>query len=159
MDKITDKVYLGNFLIARDEETLLKHNINSVLSCSGPNTQKYKNENIQLKALDLNDSPNFNIIKYFKEAIEYIESSERVLVHCGAGVSRSATIVVAYLMWKNKLSFKESLKYVGEHRIINPNPGFQKQLYIFQEKLKESNYELNKIDFQNIEWPIINKNK
>ena len=34
-----------------------------------------------------------------------------------------------------------------------PNEGFRKQLLIFQDKLKENNYDLDKIDFQSIEWP------
>ena len=70
------------------------------------------------------------------------------------GFSRSAAIVIAYFMWKDKLTYIESLNKLLEKRAVGPNYGFVQQLEIFQEKLKETNYDLDKIDFQNIEWPI-----
>ena len=48
----------------------------------------------------------------------------------------------------------ESFNKLLEKRTVGPNYGFVQQLEIFQEKLKETNYDLDKIDFQNIEWPI-----
>ena len=153
MDKISDKVYLGDLISARDEENLIKNDIKRVLSCHGCFSPKYQNKLIQQKIFELNDSPNANIIQYFKDAIMFIDESEKVLVHCLGGISRSATMVIAYFMWKNRLSFEESFKMVLEHRICGPNMGFREQLLIFQDKLKESNYDLDSIDFQSIEWP------
>ena len=67
----------------------------------------------------------------FKECIEYIDrvidDGGRVVVHCMAGVSWSATVIIAYLMTKNKCSFKEAFDYTRSKRmVINPNPGFAK---------------------------------
>ena len=47
-----------------------------------------------------------------------------VLVHCANGISRSPTIVTAYIIHKLKLSADNALKYVNERRKINPNKGF-----------------------------------
>ena len=154
MDQISDKVYLGNLYSAKDEEELIKNNIRRVLSCNCYCDIEYKDKSIQHKILELNDSPNTNIIKYFKEAIKFIDESDKVLVHCLGGISRSATIVIAYFMWKDKLTYMESFNKLLEKRTVGPNYGFVQQLEIFQEKLKETNYDLDKIDFQNIEWPI-----
>ena len=153
MDKISEKVYLGNMLSALDEDNLIQNNIKSVLSCNGCFDLKYKDTSIKQKIYDINDGDNTNIIKYFKEAIKFMDESDKVLVHCLGGISRSATLVIAYFMWKNKMSFEEGFDHVLEHRIVSPNPGFRKQLMIFENKLKESNYDLDKIDFQSIEWP------
>ena len=152
MDQISDKVFLGN-LQSADEENLIENNIKRVLSCLGCFSPKYKNEAITQKIFDINDGPKSNIIKYFKEAIKFIDESEKVLVHCLGGISRSATIVIAYFMWKNRITFEESFEFLLDHRVVGPNEGFRKQLLIFQDKLKENNYDLDKIDFQNIEWP------
>ena len=141
MDKITDKVFLGNLISARDEENLLKNNIKAVLSCTGSSSPKYQDHSIQQKIFDINDSENTNIIQYFKEALKFIDLSEKILVHCLGGISRSATLVIAYFMWKNKMTYEESFQMIFEHRLIGPNFGFKKQLLIFQEKLKESNYD------------------
>ena len=47
----------------------------------------------------------------------------KVLVHCAAGVSRSATIVISYLMKLKKWSYFDTKKYVLKRRkVISPNP-------------------------------------
>ena len=153
MDQISEKVFLGNLQSARDEENLIKNNIKRVISCNGCFSPKYENKSITQKIFEINDGSQSNIIKYFKEAIKFIDESEKVLVHCLGGISRSPTIVIAYFMWKNRMTFRESFKYVLEHRVVGPNMGFRNQLLIFEDKLKEYNYDLDKIDFQNIEWP------
>ena len=53
-------------------------------------------------------------------------------MHCYAGVSRSSTIVISFLMKKLNWSFKKALDYVRKKRwVINPNPGFVRQLKSF----------------------------
>lgn len=48
----------------------------------------------------------------------------RVLVHCVVGISRSATIVIAYLMICKHMNAAEALRYVFRQRRVFPNPGF-----------------------------------
>ena len=153
MDKITDKVYLGDCGGADDEENIKRNNIKRVLSCMGDLSPKYKDKSIIQKIIEVDDFPETNIIQYFKDSIKFIEESDKVFVHCFAGVSRSATLVIAYFMWKNKISYNESFELVKEHRNIGPNMGFRNQLLIFEKKLKEANYDLDKIDFNKIVWP------
>jgi len=52
----------------------------------------------------------------------------KVLVHCIMGISRSATITIAYLMIKKGLKAKEAVKKVKKARDIRPNNGFLKQI-------------------------------
>ena len=50
-------------------------------------------------------------------------------MHCAAGISRSASVVIGYLMYSEKLAFKEAAEAVkGVRPLINPNPGFVVQL-------------------------------
>lgn len=52
----------------------------------------------------------------------------KVLVHCARGVSRSATLVLAYLMIYENLTIAEAIHTVCVHRNILPNAGFLQQL-------------------------------
>lgn len=58
-----------------------------------------------------------------------------VLVHCLAGMSRSATCVIAYLLATTSMNTAEATAYVKARRsIIMPNYGFEKQLRIWEAK-------------------------
>lgn len=68
---------------------------------------------------------------------KYVEKDCRVLVHCAAGVSRSPTLVIAYLMRYNGLTMEQAMDYVGQRRdIIYPNPTFRLALKEYEEHLK-----------------------
>src|SRR5262245_805035 len=82
------------------------------------------------------DDPNEDLLKRFEEAVRYIDLGLQggqeeegkkeggVFVHCAMGKSRSATLVVAYLMWKFQLGWKEALEWLCEGRpICDPNLG------------------------------------
>lgn len=59
-----------------------------------------------------------------------------MLVHCVAGVSRSATLVIAYLMKFEYMSLRQAFYHVKAVRpIIRPNPGFWRQLIEYEVKL------------------------
>ncbi len=61
--------------------------------------------------------------------------SGKVLVHCREGVSRSATLVVAYLMLKEGMTVQDAIRTVRESREICPNEGFLQQLCDFDKEL------------------------
>ena len=93
-----------------------------------------------------------NIFKYFKECIQFIENSKKIYIHCMAGVSRSASIVIAYLMYKEHKNYFQIYTEVKKKRnVIRPNFGFVFQLKYFENLLKDNNYDLKKIDFENID--------
>ncbi|CAD8194527.1 unnamed protein product [Paramecium pentaurelia] len=75
----------------------------------------------------------------FEQAHNYLESSRQytnVLVHCHAGKSRSTAIVVSYLMKKRNLNLEQALIQVKYQRpIVSPNPGFIKQLLLYEQNL------------------------
>lgn len=58
-------------------------------------------------------------------------------MHCHAGVSRSATVMIAYLMTKNQWSYEESLTFLkSKRKWVKPNPGFVEQLKAYERRLE-----------------------
>ena len=151
IDKITDNIYLGKLAGLSDKDYFKAEKITSILSLIKDVPEVDKDLNIKHIILHIEDLYSENIIKYFKECIEFIENSNKIYIHCTCGVSRSATIVLAYLMWKTHLDFDDIYSFVKKRRPeIDPNNGFRRQLKLFQKLLKENNYDLNKINFIDI---------
>ena len=105
------------------------------------------------KILDVMDIDYENIIQYFGECLNFIKGEEKTLVHCADGISRSPTIVIAYMMWSKKMNYNEAIKLVKlKKNNIRPNSGFIKQLKIFQNILMDNDYDIDKINFKDIKW-------
>ena len=81
------------------------------------------------------DIPEFQLAPYFGKSYDFIDRNllrTNVLVHCMAGISRSVTIVAAYIVRKFKKTSEEALGQIRRKRsIINPNEGFIRQLKLF----------------------------
>lgn len=76
------------------------------------------------------------IVSLFLSAEEAHQAGMGLLIHCQAGVSRSATIVIAYLMKHTWMTMTDAYKFVKTRRpIISPNLNFMGQLLEFEEDL------------------------
>ncbi|XP_052769299.1 serine/threonine/tyrosine-interacting protein B-like [Mya arenaria] len=83
--------------------------------------------------LDIADTFTENIIRFMSQFQQFVDGclkeGGKVLIHGNGGISRSASLVVAYLMEKLSLSFKDALMFVQRRRFcINPNEAFFQQL-------------------------------
>ena len=148
-----ENLYLGN-LSSSNIDNIKEIGITKVLSIIEDfATPIYEvKDNIKHKVINIGDSENRNIIKYFGECLNFIKGSEKVLVHCSGGISRSATIVIAYVMWVKKISFNDAFKFVFEKRAVGPNPGFKAQLELFEKELVKNDYDINKIKFNEFNY-------
>ncbi|KAM4689786.1 dual specificity protein phosphatase 22 [Discoglossus pictus] len=135
MNKILPGLFLGTFKDARDIEQLHKNKITHILSIH--DSARPMLEGFKYLCITASDSVNQNLTQHFKDSIMFIHecrlSGEACLVHCLAGISRSATLVTAYIMAITGLDWEEALKAVkGIRSCANPNMGFQRQLHEFQ---------------------------
>ena len=88
----------------------------------------------------IKDSRESNLIDYFDQVADMIEKTRekdgRSLVHCVAGVSRSVSLVLAYLMKYADMSLKSAFQHVRSVRPqVRPNTGFFKQLIEYEQRL------------------------
>lgn len=139
MDKIIDRIYLGSAFAAQDTDSLTRLGITHVLTIDTQPLKYDLSENITYKYIYCVDMPEADLLTKFEECFKFIDdglSQENgaVLIHCLAGVSRSATVLTAYLMYRHNMCLYDALGTIKGHRPrIRPNPGFMRQLELFEE--------------------------
>ena len=131
MNKIAEKLYLGNLQAAQDLKALKRAGITHVLTVASGIKPFFPDE-FTYKVIAIADQSSSALIRHLPSAIQFIQegiSKGGVLVHCHAGVSRSASCVIAFLMKTQGMSFDDAFKFASARRpIIFPNMGFQAQL-------------------------------
>lgn len=132
--KIISQLYLGNIHHAKDISLLQELQIKNVLSVTNSHETKglpkFHLYNIQNRHYEKCDNPTEDLLTIFIDCIQFINQAinvrhENILIHCHMGVSRSVTIVIAYLLSKWHLSIQDTLLFVRTKRpLCNPNEGF-----------------------------------
>uniref|UniRef100_A0A8C2WHZ3 protein-tyrosine-phosphatase n=1 Tax=Cyclopterus lumpus TaxID=8103 RepID=A0A8C2WHZ3_CYCLU len=139
-------LFLGNERDAQDLDLLLRLNIGFVVNVTTHLPLYHVNSGLRYKRLPATDNSKQNLRQYFEEVFEFIGEIHvvvfrelkclGVLVHCQAGVSRSATIVIAYLMKHTLMTMTDAYKYVRSRRpVVSPNLNFMGQLLEFERDL------------------------
>ncbi|XP_053573729.1 dual specificity protein phosphatase 26-like [Bombina bombina] len=147
VDEVWPGLYLGDQEIAANKSELLHLGITHILNVTHSKwrggEEYYKGMNISYKGIEAQDSPSFDMSVYFYPASEFIHGALRlrggkILVHCAVGVSRSATLVLAYLMIHHNMTLVEAITTVKEQRGIIPNRGFLGQLVNLDNQLRRN---------------------
>lgn len=129
-------LYIGSMLAERDKRKLRGTNITDILQVA---EGLYPNHplNFNYMNLQVQDCPAEDLVVHFPRCFSFIDAAiarnGNVLVHCAGGVSRSATVVLGYLMARHGMSFEEALAHLrGVRPWVNPNSGFSAQLREFE---------------------------
>jgi len=133
MSRIDPCIYLGGQDgAAMSLDTLRSYGITHILNVTMKMGNHFDDKLTYLR-IQIPDLKGYDISKHFRAANEFIIkvrlTGGKVLVHCRAGQSRSATLVIAHLMMFRKWSLLKAYCHVKECRpVIKPNPGFFNQL-------------------------------
>lgn len=135
--KVIHGIYIGSVHSAFNSDALGKCEITHILNATGvpsvfPELFTYFN-------LSLHDNESANLLACLPAAFTFIETALEegtgVLVHCSGGRSRSASLVIAYLMSKLKLTFEDAFARVRAARpVIQLNQGFEMQLQAYEDQ-------------------------
>lgn len=155
---INDTLYLGDRKSALTEQVLVDLKITHIVNATNAPPAEYprdytskgfiknkfedrKDLNVKYIRVPVDDISVQKIKDHFDAVHQLIHDAihkerGRVLVHCFAGVSRSSTIVISYLMRYRKMSYLEAFQLVKSRRdVIQPNVGFVDQLKAFESEL------------------------
>ncbi|XP_075466452.1 dual specificity protein phosphatase 13A-like [Ascaphus truei] len=150
VDQVFPNLYLGDVVIASDKAKLQKMGITHILNVAHASWECSEDdivygEEIQYHGITAEDCPEFNISGFLRPGARFIHKAlntpnGKVLVHCVMGKSRSATLVLAYLMIYQRFSLPDAIRHVTQHRGIAPNRGFLQQLQQLETELKQGSW-------------------
>lgn len=137
--EILPRLYLGDISIATNKDEITRLGITDMITIEikplstgdlAPTVKRYLYINVM-------DHSKQDILSHFETSNEFIETalktpSNKVYVHCVAGISRSATLVIAYIMKTRSMNYQEAFDLVRhQRRVIDPNEGFVRQLALY----------------------------
>jgi protein-tyrosine phosphatase len=147
---ILDHLYLGSAQNSFNKKQLRNLQVRYIINTAKECVNHYPDHFLYMKCPMIDDDIQ-DATCYFDETYDYIENARavnsKILVHCFMGMSRSATIVIAYLMKHKRWNLKVAYRYVREQRpILDLNVGFMYQLIEYEKTLLGTS-SLGKIPF------------
>uniref|UniRef100_A0A6Q2YNU0 Protein-serine/threonine phosphatase n=1 Tax=Esox lucius TaxID=8010 RepID=A0A6Q2YNU0_ESOLU len=135
-------LYLGSAYHASRQDYLSDLGVTALLNVSRRDTRPSKGH-YDYKWIPVEDNVTADISSHFHEAFQFIDHVKqkggRVLVHCEAGISRSPTICLAYIMSTKRLQLDEAFDIIKRRRaLISPNFNFMGQLLQFESEVLSS---------------------
>ncbi|XP_040032883.2 dual specificity phosphatase 29 isoform X1 [Gasterosteus aculeatus] len=138
VNEVWPDLYIGNAATAQDKSLLAGLGVTHVVNAAdGPRRistgpRFYEGTGIRYHGVEAADCRDFDLSPFFTETADFIhaalERKGKVLVHCARGISRSATLALAFLMIRERLTLVEAVEAVRRHRNVLPNVGFLNQL-------------------------------
>ncbi|XP_063048351.1 dual specificity protein phosphatase family protein [Engraulis encrasicolus] len=146
VDEVLPNLFIGNVAIAQNRTHLKKMGITHVLNAAHKKQgsigdQEFYGEVFLYHGIPAEDSSKFDLSVYFRPAADFIHTAlkkkdGKVFVHCIMGMSRSATLVLAYLMLKRRLPLRDAVQTLVKRRAVFPNRNFLNQLLELEEQLQ-----------------------
>lgn len=151
-------LYLGNMWQAESQQVIEDLGITHIVNATLDLGNVFESKGVFYHDIKIKDEATADISKFFDSTFHFINRAKhasspswvtttgarptqpyRVLVHCTQGISRSATLVVMYLMRANHWSLVQAFNYTREGRgVIIPNEGFLRALLQEERRLHES---------------------
>lgn len=141
--QILPHLYLGCRKVAASLSSLKGSGITNILNMTSSVPNQFPAAGLTYRKIAVEDSHDVNMLQHFPEAFGFIEDArmngEKVLVHCHAGMSRSVTIILAYLMKYYNHTLDSAYEHVKQIKSdISPNFSFMGQLLEYECTLRPS---------------------
>eukprot|EP01063_Lacrimia_lanifica_P030227 TRINITY_DN4773_c0_g3_i2.p1 TRINITY_DN4773_c0_g3~~TRINITY_DN4773_c0_g3_i2.p1 ORF type:complete len:648 (+),score=182.65 TRINITY_DN4773_c0_g3_i2:188-2131(+) len=129
-DEILPHVYLGSLRCAQTPLVYRELGIKYVVTCGRNMT--VNTEGVERLELEVEDVEEQSLVPYFNRFLEFMAAKKgtgNVLVHCFAGLSRSVTMVLCYLVKEHGMRLDDAMAHVMKVRPnVHPNKTFMREL-------------------------------
>ena len=144
INEVADNLYVGNISTATNKELLQEKGITHIVNILSHRFEPYPSD-FEYMHIHAYDVINWTLIYNFQATNLFIRDAlkdgGKVYIHCMCGVSRSVSVLLAYLMTQSTKSLDVLLKEVQSARpVANPNPGFITQLIEFRKLIIKNHY-------------------
>ena len=135
------EIHLGGIPSLYNKDRLVETGVTHILTAILGVGKQYSKDKFTTLNIPARDVEWEHINKYFDEAADFIKECEKengkVFVHCMCGVSRSSTLVAAYLIREKGMSAHDAIDHIHSYRKkVDPNKGFRQQLEDYEKSLK-----------------------
>eukprot|EP00435_Cladocopium_sp_Y103_P043713 s2915_g12.t1 len=144
-DKILENLYLGGVEAVSDHSQLTSQGVRAICVCCREFEIPSKSfaTGIDYYRVDVEDMSKEPLEEFLEEATDFIYSwtsqNLPVLVHCRAGVSRSASVVLAYMVRFANFTLNDAFVYLRAARpAVTPNLGFMEKLVAYEEQTNDT---------------------
>lgn len=140
--EIIPRLYLGNGYNAGNYETLMGLNIGTILNITNE-IPIYFPDNFTYHQVIIRDVPEASILNYLEPMADIIDlamknTDKNIFVHCFMGSSRSASIVIGYLMKYHRMSSGDAINLVKKQRpLMNLNMHFYRNILEYENKINK----------------------
>ncbi|XP_077379141.1 dual specificity protein phosphatase 18 [Festucalex cinctus] len=141
--RVTEHLYVSNGRAASRASLVSANNITCIINVTETKSSSAAHHGVEYIHIPLSDSPSSPLGDHFDEVADKIQHvaqrGGRTLVHCNAGVSRSAALCMAFLVKHHDVTLVEAHARIKTCRpIARPNNGFWKQLIQYEKELRGS---------------------
>jgi len=140
--EIIPQLFLGAQWNASCEKELKYFNIEAIVNCAIEINSLQLRKSVDsnwYKHLQWDDQLNQDLYSDLEPAIKWIkqgmDQGKKILIHCAQGISRSVSLIIAYLIKYNQWTYEKSLKSIKRYQpMAKPNESFRRQLLKFEKK-------------------------
>jgi len=121
--EIVPRIWIGSKKDALSEDFMRRHSIGMIVNCTVDVDAPFSRSILSMR-IPVHDSPGYNdvFVQHVSNVVSKMHmflrhtTRQNILVHCFAGISRSASLVAAFLMSEYRISMVDAIRFIRSRK-------------------------------------------